>query len=154
MHIRIRIFPCLLIPCVCTAKVQHVSNGTWKPVAEMTADQNAAAQAYMDKLVAELRARGLEVAAKLPAMTVRNPMASSTDPRGRALFPGLTQQVLIRWVRESGLMWCWVWRGFRPVERDASESEPEVEPMCHAKDIERAAELIANVVRLRDSKRS
>src|SRR5262245_11887497 len=54
------------------------------------------AQAYMHQLVAELEARGLQVAAKLPTLTVRNPAVSGEDPQGRAMSPGLAQGVLIR----------------------------------------------------------
>jgi hypothetical protein len=50
----------------------------------------------------------------------------------------------------SGLTWCWVWNPLRPAERGAATPEPEIEPMCEAADITRAAYLIANVVRLRE----
>jgi hypothetical protein len=114
-------------------------------------DTTADAQAYMGQLTAALKDRGLQVAAKLPALTVRNPAVSGSDPQGRALSPGLTQGVLIRNYKGRGLTWCWVWPGMPPAERDAPLPSPEIEPMCPAEQIERAADLINNVVRLRET---
>ena len=111
----------------------------------------ARAQVYLDQLAAELEGRGLMVAARLPALSVRNPAVAGTGPRGALLSPGMRQQVLLRDYEELGLTWCWVWPGLRPAERDAPTPPPEVEPMCPAEEIERAADLITNVVRLRDT---
>lgn len=103
---------------------------------------DACAQAYMDQLVAELRRRELLVAAKLPVLTVKDPAVSSQDPDG--------QQALIRNHEGHGLTWCWVWPSLQPAERGALTPPPEVEPMCPADETIRAADLITNVVRLRD----
>jgi hypothetical protein len=111
--------------------------------------EDALAQAYMDQLVAALTRRGLKVAAKLPALTVRNPAVAGQDPRGALLSPGLSQQILIHPYEGRGLTWCWLWPGERPAERGAPTPAPEVEPMCPAAEIERAASLIANVVSVR-----
>jgi len=100
------------------------------------------AEAYLSELVAVLLDRGLLVAAKLPALAVKDLAVSGQDPKG--------QQVLIRYVKGLGLFWCWVWPGLRAGERGAPAPEPEVEPMCPAEYIEEAARLITNVVRLRD----
>jgi hypothetical protein len=106
---------------------------------------DARAQALMGQLVDELKERGLEVAAKLPALTATNPAA-----RVDALSPGLVQQVLLRFLEGRGFTWCWVWPGFRSAERGAPKPAPDIEPMCPADDIVRAADLLANVLRLRD----
>jgi hypothetical protein len=109
------------------------------------------AQAYLDQLVAELESRGLHVAARLPALAVRNPAVAGTDPRGARLSPGMTQQILIRDYEGRGLTWCWVWPGPESGERGAPTPEPEIEAMCPASEIELAADRIVNVVRLRDT---
>ncbi|MCW2944468.1 MAG: hypothetical protein JWR24_1185, partial [Actinoallomurus sp.] len=106
--------------------------------------EEALAQAYMDQLVAALEARGLEVEAKLPALTARRPGVTGTDPRGDILSPGMTQHVLIRLYEGRELTWCWVWPGPDSGERGAPTPEAEVEPMCPAADIEHAANRIAN----------
>lgn len=107
---------------------------------------DARAQALMDRLVAELQERGFETAVKLPALTVRNP-ATRVD----VLSPGLVQQVLLRFLEGRGFTWCWVWPGFRAAGREVPTPPPEVESMCPAEDIMRAADLITNVLRLRDA---
>jgi hypothetical protein len=106
------------------------------------------AQTYMDQLVAALRARGLQVAAKLPALAATHPGVAGIDPRGELLSPGLTQHVLIRDYEDRGLTWCWIWPGLDSGERGAPTPEAEVEPMCPAADIEQAAAKIANVLRV------
>jgi hypothetical protein len=111
----------------------------------------ALAQAYMDKMVAALEDRGLEVTAKFPALSVRNPSVVGEDSHGRAMSPGLSQQILIRLCEGRGLTWCWVWPAFRSAERDAPTPPPEVEPMCDAGDIEFAADRVAKVVGLWDA---
>jgi hypothetical protein len=100
------------------------------------------AQRYLRQLVAELLDRGLLVAAQLPALTVKNPAVSGQDPKG--------QQVLIRYYEGRGLFWCWVWPGLHSGERGAPTPPAEVEPMCPAGEVLRAADLITKVVRLRD----
>jgi hypothetical protein len=111
----------------------------------------ARAQAYLDRLAAELEARGLKVAAKLPALTATNPGAAGRDAQGKAMSPGLKQSVLIREYEGAGLTWCWVFEALRSAERGVPTAPPEVEPMCPAGEITRAADLIANVIRLRDT---
>jgi hypothetical protein len=101
------------------------------------------AEAYLRELVAVLLDRGLVVAAKLPALTVKNPAVSGQDPKG--------QQVLIQYYEGRGLYWCWVWPGLHSGERGAPTPEPEVTRMCPAEDIVEAARRITNVVRLRDT---
>ena len=100
------------------------------------------AQPYMDQLVALLTKFGLRVAAKLPALSVKDPAVSAQDPRG--------QQVVIRNYEGLGLTWCWVWPALRAAMFGEPTPPPEVEPMCPAEEVERAARLIVNVVRLRD----
>jgi hypothetical protein len=101
---------------------------------------DAIAKGYVDRLVDELRRRGLRVAAKLPALTVMNPALSGVDSKG--------QQVLIRHCEGRGLMWYWVWPGLRPALRGEPMPKPEVEPMCPAEEIQTAADRITKVVRL------
>ena len=100
------------------------------------------AQRHMDQLVAKLTECGLRVAARLPALTIKNPAVSSQDPHG--------QQVVIRNYEGSGLTWCWVWPASRAAMFGEPTPPPEVEPMCPAEEVDHAARLIVNVVRLRD----
>jgi hypothetical protein len=113
-------------------------------------DIDARTQVYLDQLVAGLNGRGLQVVAKLPELIVRNPAVSGDGPEGRAMSPGLGQKVLIRNEEGRGLTWCWVWPSLRSAERGVPTPPPEIEPMCPAEQIERAADLITNVVCLRD----
>lgn len=77
------------------------------------------------------------------AVVARNPAASHTDdPLGRAMNPGLSQYVALSGEEDGSLHWYWCWAG---PERD---SPLEMERMCPAGEIERAAGLIANVLRL------
>lgn len=96
------------------------------------------AERYLAALVAALEDRGLRVAAKLPALTVKHPASARHDRQG--------QQVLIRDIDGRGLAWFWVWPGLRSGERGEPDPEPEVEEMCPARDVERAADLIKKVV--------
>lgn len=104
---------------------------------------DAIAQGYVDRLVAELERRGLRAAGKRPALTVKDPALTGVDRRG--------QQVLIRNLPGKGFTWCWVWPGLRPATLFETVPPHEIEPMCPASDIERAADLITNVVRLRSA---
>jgi hypothetical protein len=106
------------------------------------------AQRYVELLAAALGARGLEVAGKLPALTVRNPAVAGQDPYGKAMTPGLSQDILLHLDESRGWTWCWVWPAFRSAERDVPTPDPEVEPICPAADIDFAADRIAGVVRL------
>jgi hypothetical protein len=111
----------------------------------------ASAQACVERLTAALRSRGLVVTAKSPTVSVRNASVAGEGAQGKTMSPGLGQHVLICDYGDFGLTWCWVWPGLRPAERDVPTPPPEIEPMCPAAEIERAADLITNVVRLRDS---
>jgi hypothetical protein len=117
-----------------------MSDATLEPV--VPEGERERAEAYLRELVAVLVDRGLVVAAKLPALTVKNPAVSGQDPKG--------QQVLIRYYEGLGLFWCWVWPGLHSGERGTPAPPSEVEPMCAAGYIQRAADLITNVVHLRD----
>jgi hypothetical protein len=109
------------------------------------------AQACMDQMITALEDRGLDVKAEFPMLSVRNPSVVGEDSHGRAMSPGLSQQLLIRSYEGRGLIWCWVWPAFRSAERGAPTPPPEVEPMCDARDIESAADRVAKVVRLWDA---
>lgn len=43
-------------------------------------------------------------------------------------------------------MWCWIWHRPHPAERDAPVPEPEIEPICPASDVDKAARLITKIV--------
>jgi hypothetical protein len=94
----------------------------------------------MDRLVAELRERGLHVAAKLPVLAVMKPAVSGQDPQ--------VQQVLIRNCECHGFTWYWVRPGRRPALLGEPMPPPQVEPMCPAEEIRTAADRISNVVGL------
>jgi hypothetical protein len=95
-------------------------------------------------LVAALRQRGL-VAEGHPtewAVRARHPAAEAGggDPRGRALSPGLRQEVRCRRGADGGWWWYWVWSGA------TRHSEPELEPLCPLSAVETAADRIARVL--------
>ena len=93
-------------------------------------------------LAAALKERGLSVRIGKGALVARNPAASHTaDPVGRAMNPGLSQYVALSEREDGSLHRYWCWAG---PERD---SPLEMEHMCPAGEIERAAGLIANVLR-------
>ena len=117
-----------------------MSDATLEPVPD---GERERAEAYLRELVAVLLGRGLVVAAKLPALAVKDLAVSGQDPKG--------QHVLIRYFKGLGLFWCWVWPGLPSGERGAPAPEPEVTRMCPAEDIVEAARRITNVVRLRDN---
>jgi hypothetical protein len=112
----------------------------------------AFAQGCMDRLVAALQARGLQVAVRMPGLTARNPAVTSADPRGAALSPGLSQSVVLRRTGQ-GPAWHWIWPAPRRAGRpgpDEREPAPEIELICPAADIDTVAARVANVVRLRE----
>jgi hypothetical protein len=100
------------------------------------------AQAYMDQLVAELKSRDLRVAAKLPALSVRNPAVPGKD---------MVQQLLLRDYADEGPTWCWVWPSMPSGERGAPTPPPTIEDLCPAADIAFAADRIAKVLALGDA---
>jgi hypothetical protein len=105
-------------------------------------------QPYLERLAAALRDRDLRVAINGASLKASNPAASTDDPRGRAMNPGLTQDVMLRRAPDGGLMWCWVWEPRRSAECGAAiPSPPDVEPLCPADDIDEAARRIAAVLR-------
>lgn len=98
-------------------------------------------ETYADRLVFELRERGLRASVELPNVTVKDPGLSGQDPQG--------QQVRIQEKEGAGLIWWWVWPALRPALRGEPTPPPELEPLCPAEAIDTAAELITKVVRLR-----
>lgn len=93
-------------------------------------------------LVEALEVRGLVAGMwEHGAVRARNP-AGEPDPGerlGRALTPGLRQEVLCR-PRDGVLWWLWVWSG-------ATRSSPqELEPLCPVTDVVTAADRIARVL--------
>jgi hypothetical protein len=99
------------------------------------------AQTYVDRLVAELRERGLRVSVKLPDVTVKDPGLSGQDRHG--------QQIRIQEEKGgAGLTWWWVWPAPRPALRGEPTPPPELEPLCPAENIDTAADRITKVVRL------
>jgi hypothetical protein len=122
------------------------------------------AQMYCDRLTTALEDRGLVVKAlqcereghgaparkQVLALVVTNPGVGGIDAAGRAMSPGMGQQIVLEERPERGLCWSWVWPAWRPAERGTPTPEPEIEPICPADDIDFAAARIANVVRLRE----
>jgi hypothetical protein len=122
-------------------------------------------QTYRDRLTTALADRGLVVKVlqrereghgapagkQALALVVTNPGVTGIDAVGRAMNPGLGQQIVLEEWPERGLCWCWVWPAWRPAERGMPVPEPEIEPICPADDVDFAAARIANVVRLRDN---
>ena len=94
-------------------------------------------------------ARAFRSATHAAALTARNPAVGAETERGALLSPGLAQRVILRSDPDGDFLY-WEWPGLRPAVRGAPAPKAEVERMCPAHDIERAAHLIANVVRLRD----
>ncbi|GLW65537.1 hypothetical protein Arub01_37810 [Actinomadura rubrobrunea] len=96
-------------------------------------------------LVTALNARGLAGKAdKDGAVLAANPAGEPDggDPRGRAMSPGLRQEVrCLRNARDGGrLWWYWAWAG------PTRQSPADLEPLCPAADAEIAADRIAKVL--------
>lgn len=53
-------------------------------------------QPYLERLAAALRDRDLRVAINGVSLKASNPAAGADDVRGRAMNPGLTQDVMLR----------------------------------------------------------
>lgn len=89
-----------------------------------------------------LEPQGLTVAARRDGtLHVHNPVVAATDPRGVAITPGLNQRIVV--AEHRGTPWFfWLWPG---AERGA---DPEPEPMVPIGQIEEAARLIGNVLRV------
>lgn len=102
-------------------------------------------QAYVDRLVSELRERGLLASVELPSVTVKDPGLSGQDPQG--------QQVCIQEREGAGLTWWWVWPALRPALCGEPTPPPDLEPLCPAEGIDTAADRITKVVRLRAPER-
>jgi hypothetical protein len=93
-------------------------------------------------LASALIQRGLHVTVGRDAtVEARHPGVAGSTVVGRALCPGLRQTVALR-PHEGALWWQWVWSG------PARDAPPELEPLCPAVEIERAAERIAVVLAL------
>jgi hypothetical protein len=93
-------------------------------------------------LIAELERRGLVGKAwGHGAVRVYNPAGEPDggDPLGRALGPGMRQEVLCR-RRDGVLWWWWAWSG------PTRTSPPELEPLCPVADAVTAVERIARVL--------
>jgi hypothetical protein len=105
-----------------------------------------AIHARLDELAEALRGHGLAVRTGTSALVAWNPAASATDdPRGQAMNPGLSQYVAI--APDGGsLHWYWCWTG---PTRDAPL---ETEYMCPAEEIDRAADLVARVLHVEDTR--
>lgn len=90
-----------------------------------------------------LTARGLEVRVLSGGtLEVRNRAAEPPegDRMGRALSPGLRQEVACRRHIGGSLWWFWVWSGM-------TRSAPaELEPLCPVGGVETAAERIVRVL--------
>jgi hypothetical protein len=98
---------------------------------------------YVDALATELARRGLKVGLGGPnVLLAANPAASTDDPRGQAMSPGLSQRVacLRRGDGRSRWWWFWAWPG------PTVGSLPDLEPFCPAEDIMTAAQAIARVL--------
>ena len=94
-------------------------------------------------LVAALEGRGLVASvAGHGAVRAENPAGQpeKDDPRGRALGPGLRQEVWCRRRDDGALWWFWVWwAATRDVESD-------IEPLCPVADTATAADRISRVL--------
>lgn len=109
------------------------------------ARQERVIRTRLEELAAALKSRGLTVRVGTSALMAWNPAASATDdPRGQAMNPGLSQYVAIA-PDDGSLSWYWCWTG---PTRDAPL---ETEYMCPADEIDRAADLIARVLRVEDT---
>lgn len=112
-------------------------------------DEVTSVEAYLERLAAALRDRDLRVAMNGALLRASNLAAGADDPRGQAMNPGLSQDVMLRQVPDRGLVWCWVWEALRPTVYGAAMPPPDVEPLCPADDIDEAARRIAAVIRHR-----
>jgi hypothetical protein len=96
------------------------------------------------QLAALLKPHGLTVTAQRDGtIVVRNPAGVATDPRGMALYPGLSQRVTLR-EDEGGLWWCWLW------PRPTRDAPLDVEPMVPIEDTAEAVRRIAAVLRVEE----
>lgn len=107
---------------------------------------DVSARKYIDSLSSALHQRNLKMVVRGSVVTVTNLAVRVDHSLGRAMNPGLSQDVLLR-KTDDGLMWCWVWEPPRTGDRDAPIPDPEIEPFSMADDIERVAEKVARVVR-------
>lgn len=99
-----------------------------------------AVRVWLRDLATALAARGLNVRVGKGALTARNPAVTGTDPCGKLLSPGLSQTVALTRDDDGVPAWYWAWTG------PARDSPLELEYLCAAVDIERAAERIAHVL--------
>lgn len=98
----------------------------------------------LGELAAALTARGLGVRVdeRGGRITARNAAAETDDPRGRAMNPGLSQDVVLSVHDDESLHWYWAWTGAR------RGAPAEYEYLCPAEEIETAAAKVAAVLRL------
>lgn len=105
---------------------------------------NAELDERRQALSAALSARGLEVRILANGtVRVRNMGGEpglDGDPVGQVMAPGLRQDVECAPHNDGAVWWFWAWSG---AERD---SPPELEPICPAGEIDKAAERIARVL--------
>jgi len=95
---------------------------------------------FLLRLAPLLIRAGLQVSLLRGGMVeVRNPRGSAGDPLGRAMSPGMRQQIALG-DRDGILWWFWVWSG------PARDTPPEFEPICVAADVEQVATRLAKVL--------
>lgn len=116
---------------------------------ESNPDAVAEAEAYKKRVTAELTSRGLKVTERAATLVVTNPGVGGTGALGRAMSPGLGQEIALRERPGLGLWWWWVWPGVRPGERGVPQPPPEYEPICPGEETGFVADRVTNVVRLR-----
>ena len=101
-------------------------------------------QKAMASLVAELEARGITakpMSRNAVLATNRAGDPNTAGPRGRAMNPGLNQEVVcLTHGPEHSLWWFWAWSG---PTRDAT---PDFEPFCPADHPDHAADRITHVL--------
>src|SRR5690242_15010039 len=95
----------------------------------------------LDLLAGVLRASGLVVAVGETGLVARNTReAAGATAVGKAMNPGLRQEIVCQRDASDELWWFWAWAG---ATRGAP---PELEPLCQAEKVMAAAERIAHVL--------
>ncbi|WP_460365826.1 hypothetical protein [Actinocorallia lasiicapitis] len=98
-------------------------------------------ETLLGMLAERLRAAGLVVAVDGMALIARNVREPEGVTRaGKALHPGLNQEVRCQRRTSGELWWFWAWSGA------IRGAPPELEPLCPAVEVMRAAERIAHVL--------
>jgi len=127
-----------------TAGLQPVEDAALSKDTPVTLRQEQ--QVAIAALVAELEARGITAKPmSRNAVLATNPAgdATTSDPRGKAMNPGLSQEVVcLVHGPDHTLWWFWAWSG------PTRDSAPDLEPLCPAQDPGHAAARIAHVLNL------